>query len=242
MYARTVAHHRRAPSLALDRAFLHGLRSGRLRLTSLPVKLRGSSFARIRQRLAELDLRQLSSIDKARQLQTAEQPCAVERLPHAELWLSTADARHLPAHGEAALLENAGRDRFGRTHWLQPAALRALRRLHHAAALDGVELELISSFRSARDQLRILLRKHASGQSWEQILKVNAPPGFSEHHSGCAVDLAVPGAPPLTEAFESTLAYGWLQQNAGRFGFELSYPRGNRWGFIHEPWHWCYRG
>ncbi len=242
MQARTAPHHRRLPSLALDRAFLHGLRSGRLRLTSLPVKLRGSSFARIRQRLSELDSPQLSSIEKARQLQTAEQPCAVERLPHAELWLSTASARHLPAHGEAALLENAGRDRYGRSHWLQPAALRALRRLHHAAALDGVELELISSFRSARDQLRILLRKHASGQSWEQILKVNAPPGYSEHHSGCAVDFAVPGAPPLTEAFEFTTAFEWLQQNAGRFGFELSYPRDNRWGFIHEPWHWCYRG
>lgn len=207
----------------------------------MPARLRGNSFARIRQQLGELDLSHLAAVEQSRHLQIAAMPRTTDVLPQAGLWLSSAGKRHLPAFGEAPLLEDAGRDRFGRRHWLQPAALRALKRLRHAAALDGVQLELISSFRSVRDQLRILLRKHASGQSWEEILKVNAPPGYSEHHSGCAVDFAVPDEAPLTDAFEATDAFEWLQSCAGRFGFELSYPRNNRWGFIYEPWHWRFR-
>ena len=49
------------------------------------------------------------------------------------------------------------------------------------------------------------------------------------------------GRTPLDEAFESTAAYAWLAKHARRFGFSLSYPRGNPEGFLYEPWHWRYR-
>ena len=70
---------------------------------------------------------------------------------------------------------------------------------------------------------------------------MNAPPGFSEHHSGRALDLSTEGFAPLEEAFERSEAFKWLCGNGGRFGFTLSYPRGNRYGIVYEPWHWLYR-
>lgn len=162
--------------------------------------------------------------------------------PLLQACLAIARARHLPQIEESPLLAVIGRDRYGRRHWLRPAAARALMRLRCAAAADAVPLEVVSSFRSVGDQLRIIRRKLARGEALAEILAVNAPPGCSEHHGGAAVDFAVPGEPVLTEDFEGTPAFAWLQANAGRFGFTLSYPRGNRQGYIYEPWHWCHRG
>ena len=59
------------------------------------------------------------------------------------------------------------------------------------------------------------------------------------HHTGRAVDIATPGVPPLTEAFERSDAFRWLEKNATNHGFSMSYPRGNALGYVYEPWHWC---
>ncbi len=112
-------------------------------------------------------------------------------------------------------------------------------RLH--AAQDGIALDAISGFRSHAYQLGIFERKLARGLSVAEILKVNAAPGFSEHHSGHALDIGTPGDAPAEESFEATDAFAWLQANAGRHGFQLSYPRDNPHGIVYEPWHWCWR-
>ena len=119
-----------------------------------------------------------------------------------------------------------------------PAAWRAM---VAAAGAEGITLLLISGFRSVQRQQEILERKRAAGEAIESILRVNAAPGYSEHHTGRAVDIGTPGCPPLEERFEETSAYGWLSRNAGRFGFFLSYPRGNPNGIVYEPWHWLHR-
>ena len=46
----------------------------------------------------------------------------------------------------------------------------------------------------------------------------------------------------LTESFEETRAFQWLEQNAPYYSFELSFPRGNEQGVSYEPWHWRYVG
>ena len=56
-------------------------------------------------------------------------------------------------------------------------------------------------------QRQIWERKLAAGESVEQILRVSAPPGYSEHHTGRAIDLTAPGCPPVTEEFETTSAF-----------------------------------
>lgn len=141
---------------------------------------------------------------------------------------------------EPACLQWAGRDRYGRPLWLTPAAARAWEAMRTSARRGGIELQAISGFRSLDYQAAILRRKLDRGLTLDAILTVNAAPGYSEHHSGCALDIGCPGEPPAEESFELTAAFRWLRDNAIRFGFHLSYPRGNRFGIVYEPWHWCW--
>lgn len=152
-----------------------------------------------------------------------------------------ADDSGLPLEPEPCLLHFAGRDRFARPLWLRRGAAQGWRRMRLQAAREGIALDAISGFRSHAYQLGIFERKLARGLSVAEILKVNAAPGFSEHHSGHALDIGTPGDAPAEESFEATDAFAWLQVHAGGHGFHLSYPRDNPHGIVYEPWHWCWR-
>jgi len=141
---------------------------------------------------------------------------------------------------EPSRLNFAGRDRYARALWLGAGAARQWQRMRAAAATDDIVLEAISGYRSHDYQLGIFERKFARGQDLAQILAVNAAPGYSEHHSGDALDIGAPGEPPAEESFERTAAFDWLRRRAGEFGFRMSYPRGNPHGIVYEPWHWRY--
>jgi zinc D-Ala-D-Ala carboxypeptidase len=141
---------------------------------------------------------------------------------------------------EPRSLAPIGPDIHGRHQWLAPRAARAFLRMRAAAGDDGVELQVVSAFRSASYQLGIVQRKRERGQTIAEILAVSAAPGYSEHHTGRALDLTTPGYPALEEAFERSPAFGWLERHAQRFGFGLSYPRDNRHAIAYEPWHWCW--
>lgn len=141
---------------------------------------------------------------------------------------------------EPARLVAIGTDIHGRIQWLQPRAANAWAHMLAASTRDGIELQLVSAFRSIEYQLGIIERKLARGQSIEEILRVSAAPGYSEHHSGRCVDLTTPGFTALEEEFERSTAFAWLQQHSVGFGFRLSYPCGNHHGIAYEPWHWCW--
>ena len=143
---------------------------------------------------------------------------------------------------EPGTLAYAGRDRYRRPLWLVSAAARAWLAMQSAARRDDLALEAISGYRSHDYQLGIFRRKLARGQTVGQILRVNAAPGFSEHHGGRVLDISTPGEPAAEENFEITPAFAWLQARAGDFGFEMSYPRGNPHGIDYEPWHWRFAG
>lgn len=150
--------------------------------------------------------------------------------------------RGLPVHPEARRLALLGLGADGRDKFATPATIRAWFALRIAAQSEGIELLVHSAFRSFDYQLALIRMKLSRGRSLEDVLSVNAPPGCSEHHSGRALDVGCPGMPPLEEAFETTAAFAWLQTHADRFGFRMSFPRGNRFGFLYEPWHWYYVG
>jgi D-alanyl-D-alanine carboxypeptidase len=146
--------------------------------------------------------------------------------------------RRLRIYREAQQLEDVEQNIIGRVQKLVPATARSWRQMKSAAAVDGVELLLVSGFRSVSYQVELFRKKLASGHDIESILKVNAAPGYSEHHTGKAVDIATPGSRPLTEEFETSAAFRWLQVHAGRFGFSMPYGRDNPLGIAYEPWHW----
>jgi D-alanyl-D-alanine carboxypeptidase len=143
---------------------------------------------------------------------------------------------------EPVQLEYAGRDCFRRPLWLSYDAAKAWTRMRSAAAAQDIRIQAISGYRSAHYQMGIFRRKIARGMTVNDILAVNAAPGFSEHHSGCAIDIGTPGEPAAMESFENTEAFAWLKGHAAAYGFRMSYPRGNAHGISYEPWHWFWIG
>ena len=123
---------------------------------------------------------------------------------------------------------------------LHPDAFTAWKKMKDAARTVGISLYIVSAFRSFERQSEIIEKKRMKGIPEEDIFKVSAPPGFSEHHTGKAVDLNTKGFPALEEDFERSEAFKWLSLNAKDFGFRLSYPRENKFGMAYEPWHWFY--
>lgn len=147
----------------------------------------------------------------------------------------------LPYCPEPPELVATERDFYDRPQQLTPKSFAAWTAMKQAAASDGVDIFLISAFRSAKYQYDLLTQKLAAGTTIEQLLTVNAAPGFSEHHTGRAVDIGTYGCDALVEDFENTSAFQWLTDRALRFGFTMSYPRDNDFGIVYEPWHWCFK-
>jgi len=142
-------------------------------------------------------------------------------------------------YAEAARLVEVGPNVVGRIQQLAPGAAERWLRMAGEADRDGVKLLIVSGFRSFEYQAGLIRKKLEAGQAIADILTVNAAPGYSQHHTGAAIDIATPGSRPLTEEFEATEAFAWLGERATDFGFRMSYPRNNPDGFIYEPWHWA---
>lgn len=147
---------------------------------------------------------------------------------------------HLLPQPEARHLVQVPRDVYGRKVEMVAPAAAALKKMFTAAARDGIKLETVSGFRSMAYQTGLIRRKLGRGMTIRQALAINAVPGYSEHQTGCAIDLTTPGVPAADGSFQKSKAFAWLQRNAARFGFHLSFPRGNQYGYEYEPWHWRY--
>ncbi len=149
--------------------------------------------------------------------------------------------RQLTLCHEAEETELVQRDEDGREHRLAPGAIVAWRLMQAAALEAGVILHLVSAFRTLDYQVQLIERQLAQGRAVQDVLKGSACPGYSEHHTGRAIDIDTPDNPGLGEDFERTAAFAWLTRRAADFGFSMSFPRGNAAGYIYEPWHWLYR-
>ncbi|HEY4083872.1 MAG TPA: M15 family metallopeptidase [Burkholderiaceae bacterium] len=150
-------------------------------------------------------------------------------------------SRTLTLCHEAAALEVVQRDPDGREYSLTPTAAVAWRQMRDAAADEGVILQMVSAYRSVDYQVMLIERAMEQGRTIVEVLQSSACPGYSEHHTGRAIDIDTPDNPGLGEDFERTAAFEWLTRNAGGFGFTLSFPRGNSAGYIYEPWHWLHQ-
>ncbi len=128
---------------------------------------------------------------------------------------------------------------------LRKAAAKRFQEMMAAARAENVVLVPLSGFRSRADQQHLFFDVKAErGQSPMERAGVSAPPGYSEHHTGYAIDIGDGDTPAtnLSPSFEKTAAFKWLQANAAHYSFELSFPKGNTQGVTYEPWHWRFVG
>lgn len=114
-----------------------------------------------------------------------------------------------------------------------------LTKLLDAAAKDDIELLVASSYRSFDRQGALkasYVVRYGSGAN-----SFSAEQGYSEHQLGTAVDFTTKDVGGSFAGFDQSEAYGWLEKNAYKYGFILSYPKDNAY-YVYEPWHWRFVG
>jgi zinc D-Ala-D-Ala carboxypeptidase len=134
---------------------------------------------------------------------------------------------------------------IGNGYRMRKAAAVKFQAMVADARSSGVNITTISAFRSVEDQKRLFFGVGAErGQQPMKRAEVSAPPKYSEHHTGYAVDIGDSSVPAanLNQTFDTTPAYRWLKANAAKYSFELSFPKDNIQEVSYEPWHWRFVG
>jgi D-alanyl-D-alanine carboxypeptidase len=146
-----------------------------------------------------------------------------------------------PKQKDVHHLDHSELDIFDRQQFMTGDTFESWQSMKNAAKKDDVVLQLVSAYRSIDYQCDLIQGKLNKGSQIDDILKVNAIPGYSEHHTGRALDLTTPGYDVLEECFEHSDAFEWLNKHAHQYHFTMSYHRNNAYGINYEPWHWFYR-
>ena len=120
----------------------------------------------------------------------------------------------------------------------------SLLNMREEARKDGIYLVFLSGYRSINLQKDIFYSlKSIRNQEAAERARVSAPPGYSEHSTGFAIDIgdATQRETDFETEFENTDAFRWLIKNAAKFHFKLSFNKDNKY-IDYEPWHWRYEG
>ncbi|BAZ46538.1 peptidase M15B and M15C, D,D-carboxypeptidase VanY/endolysin [Chondrocystis sp. NIES-4102] len=128
---------------------------------------------------------------------------------------------------------------------MRPAAAEKFLEMQAAARAEGIMINPISAFRTIESQEQLFFKvKEQKVQNATKRAEVSAPPGYSEHHTGYAIDIGDGNAPAtnLETDFAKTPVFAWLEKNAPKYSFELSFPLNNEQGVSYEPWHWRFVG
>jgi D-alanyl-D-alanine carboxypeptidase len=123
--------------------------------------------------------------------------------------------------------------------YMRQEAATELQKLLDDASGEGVNLKIISSYRSYNTQVSTY-NGWVAQYGQEQADTFSARPGFSEHQTGLAVDLGnSDGSCALEICFGATTGGQWIAKHAVEYGFFIRYPEGKDalTGYEYEPWH-----
>lgn len=163
---------------------------------------------------------------------------------------------------EYSILELMGKDDielYGKDINLRKTAHDAFVEMRKAAKADGIDIKVVSSYRSFERQLVIFERKYQQFtevdgmeplEAIDKIVEYSTIPGTSRHHWGTEIDITdgyveAEGDVLVPEKFEEQGPYEplklWMDENSKKFDFYLVYTKEpKRKGFKYEPWHYSY--
>ena len=121
----------------------------------------------------------------------------------------------------------------------------SFKEMQFMAAQRGISLQLLSGYRSINLQRDIFYEnKSIRNQTAVERSRDSAPPGYSEHSTGYAIDVGDGNYPDthFEVEFEQTPAFKWMKRFASKYHFVLSFPPNNKQGVTYEPWHWRFEG
>lgn len=123
--------------------------------------------------------------------------------------------------------------------FFQKQAWRFLKDMMDDAKDDGIDLTIVSAYRSFDTQA--VLKSGYKVTYGSGANAFSADQGYSEHQLGTTIDFSTKARAGALDGFQATTAYTWLLDNAYKYGFILSYPAGNAY-YQYEPWHWRFVG
>lgn len=144
------------------------------------------------------------------------------------------------------------------TSKMHKTAKQAFLKMKAEAAMENINIEVVSAYRSFQRQKEIFEGKYkrftkeglTPEKTLEKIIEYSTIPGTSRHHWGTDLDIIDANAPRpanvlMPENFHGTGPFCklkmWLDDHAEKFGFfEVYTDNGNRKGFKYEPWHFSY--
>jgi D-alanyl-D-alanine carboxypeptidase len=128
---------------------------------------------------------------------------------------------------------------------LAKVAAKAIKLMASAMKAAGAgTLALASTYRSYNTQVAVH-NKDVAALGLVAGENLAARPGYSEHQTGLAADLAAVGQGcSIQVCFATTKAGKWLAANSWQYGWILRYPNGRTatTGYQFEPWHFRYVG
>ena len=142
---------------------------------------------------------------------------------------------------------------------LLPEAFIKFKQMQNDAKKEGIEIEIVSGYRSYEKQKSIWNNKY--NQNFERrifgikninrIIQYSTLPGTSRHHWGTDIDIIdkrfIPKGDLLieknyTENGIYSELFSWMKKNSNKYGFYLVYDDSpERKGFKFEPWHYSYK-
>jgi len=123
--------------------------------------------------------------------------------------------------------------------YFQRQAYKYLKLMLDAARKNDVDITIVSGYRSFDEQKVLKSGYNVTYGSGANAF--SADQGYSEHQLGTAVDFSTMATNGALDGFQTTEAHAWLQKNAYKYGFVLSYSAGNTY-YQYEPWHWRFVG
>lgn len=122
---------------------------------------------------------------------------------------------------------------------IDPEVQMAFNEMQAAAWNDGINLFIVSGYRSYWYQDQLYWGYVNTRGSQDEVDRFSARAGFSEHQTGLAIDLN-----SASRSFEGTPEAQWIEQHCADYGFIIRYPDGKEavTGFMYEPWHIRYLG
>jgi len=161
-------------------------------------------------------------------------------------------------YSKNALIGKGELQLIGDNYKLQPDVHDAFERMHKAALKEGINIQIVSGYRSFKRQKQIWNKKYKKyisdglrpSKAFQKIVEYSTIPGTSRHHWGTEIDIIdgnkkTPKSVLLEENYENGVYVdlkNWMDKNAESFGFYLVYNNiKSRKGFRYEPWHYSYK-
>lgn len=136
---------------------------------------------------------------------------------------------------------------LGEKHRIEQKTYAAYEKLREELLKEGVQIELDSVYRSVEEQQEIWDEWSADPELGEEYCKKYlAVPGFSEHHTGLAVDIFIMKDGKEIRDNDAMIAdtedFAKVHELLPKYGFILRYPEGKDaiTGYAYEPWHLRY--